>query len=97
MGDVATQLHLKPSNTGNQIFNNFLLLPPEVAQLSIAELQVLRVQVVHVHRIVQHHRVGGLHIPEQGGLVSHTCIILSMQKSHYILKLDFANLISCTI
>ena len=42
-----------------------MLQPPEVAQFPITELQVLLTEDVDVHSIVEHDRVGRLHIPGQ--------------------------------
>ena len=52
MRNMAPQLHLEASNT-------------EVAQFSIVKDEIRILKLNHIHRVVEHHRVGSLYIAEK--------------------------------
>ena len=57
MRDMAVQNHLKSRNT-------------EVPQFAVVKNKIVVVQLDDIHRVVQHHRVGCLDIPDRGDRVS---------------------------
>ena len=52
MRHMSSELHFKSCNT-------------KVAQLSVVQYKVCIIQLDHIHRVVQNHRVGSLHKPKQ--------------------------------